>query len=272
MFSKQIPNYYESAEGRNALEWMAEQEKQLEDPNNPASRMAAFQVALAGNPAGSQMLAGQLAADYNCKPFTDILNDFPGGYATGIMKYRYAYGPYENKLTDSFNVMASLNERVVFDYVVCRVEANIILTTVADDISQSGKVYETENDVSNKIEADFNKLDHSPDFTDRLMEKTDKIMKQMSCGGALPRFGKSSDFTLNCGTFYANAGSGEFRIMGRQTMSSSAIDGKSYKVSISQGNSESSGLSLESSDSTKDSTSTSTGSGVDTSSEFNRAK
>jgi hypothetical protein len=115
-------------------------------------------------------------------------------------------------------------------------------------------------------------IDKSQEIQKKIITKTDNVLSQLTCSGLLPHLGVSNNFTLNCGTFYANADTGEFRIGGRQTMSSSAIDGKNYKVSISQANSENSGVSIESSDSTKDSTSTSTGSGIDTSSEFNRAK
>lgn len=248
--STRIPDYYNTPQGQHALAWLQS-------------------VA-----AGDQIAQNSLSAtpDYRCKPFSNISYDFPIFYEMTVGRAGEANGPGEPDSVKRANALANLGYKAVFDYIVCRVEANIILTTAGDFVARQGQVFSSERDVSEKIDKAFYKIDSSQEIQDKIIAKTDGIMNQLSCSGILPHLGVSNDLTLNCGVFYANAGSGEFRILGRQTMSSSAIDGKSYKVSISQGNSENSGVSLESSDSTKDSTSTSTGSGVDTSSEFNRAK
>jgi hypothetical protein len=248
--STSIPDYYNTPQGQHALEWL---------------RSVARNDLIAQN-------GLDVTPDYHCKPFSNISYDFPVFFRLTVGRAGEANGSPELDKIRSSNTLASIGYKAVFDYVVCRVEANIILTAAGDFVAHQGQVFSSERDVSEQIDEFFHEIDSSQEIQDKIIAGTDDIMNQVSCSGALPHIGVSNDLTLNCGVFYANAGSGEFRIFGRQTMSSSAIDGKSYKVSISQGNSENSGASLESSDSTKDSTSTSTGSGVDTSSEFNRAK
>lgn len=201
-----------------------------------------------------------------CKPFLGARNNFPLSNANFIdnpngrhaIQFEKTFNDWRQTHQPNMPGMrADANDPVVSDYAKCRIAAHFWVTAAAMHLAQESIVFTSEEAAKAEIDRIFDVMDESPDLFSRIVEKTNQVWNNAICSSSLP-FNDES-LTFNCGIFAADATSNppRFVVNGRETLSSNGIDGKKFKIAMSQsaGNSQSDSLDFSESDKTSKSTS-----------------
>lgn len=210
---------------------------------------------------------GAMVSFNTCKPFLGARNYFPLSNANFMdnpndrhaIQFEKTFNDWRQTHQPNMpGIRADANDPVVSDYAKCRIAAHFWVTAAAMHLAQESIVFTSEEAAKAEIDRIFDVMDESPDLFSRIVGKTNQVWDSAICSSSLP-FNDES-LTFNCGTFVADASSNppRFVVNGRETLSSNGIDGKKFKIAMSQsaGNSQSDSLDFSESDKTSKSTAT----------------
>jgi hypothetical protein len=219
---------------------------------------------------------GALASFATCKPFLYAQKNFPVANinrahhydesqpAVTVITLKQALDkatPGIVSVSTGVIINMDKNYPAVSDYAKCRIEAHWWITSAAMHLAQESRVFQSEEDAKVEIDRIFDVMDSSTDLFLRIQEKTNQVFDNAVCMGTMSFYNDANkSLSLNCGTFVSDASSNQlkFVVNGRETLSSNGIDGKKFKIAMSQsaGNSQSDSIDFSESDKTSKSAAT----------------
>lgn len=191
-----------------------------------------------------------------CKPITGVYTEYPtlnqcasdGGWLSGRfdqsmradsgniaprrLAEHFGHCGWSSKGSEDFGYMAmpvDPENRYVSQYARCRIAASKWLAQAGQRIGSSQ--VRSENEVRNVIQQTFAEMDEAQNLWESIMTKTKAIWSRANCAPTLQDYKHFEKPNLRCGVI--NISDDHITVEGQTTLSAEAIQGYSFKISVS---------------------------------------